>query len=80
MKVSSAINFCLQYHKIRSRANTIRSYTFLLSKFGIVNNDREMESIATEEIISFLVGLSEGRKQNTKRCQRQPKNAMISAL
>jgi integrase/recombinase XerD len=80
MKVSSAINFCLQYHKISSRANTIKNYTFLLSKFGILNNDREMESIATEEIISFLVGLSEGRKQNTKRCRYTTLSAFFNLI
>ncbi|MBU4326506.1 MAG: phage integrase N-terminal SAM-like domain-containing protein, partial [Proteobacteria bacterium] len=80
MKVSSAINFCLQYHKISSRTNTIKNYTFLLSKFGIVNNDREMESIATEEIISFLIGLSEGRKQNTKRCRYTTLSAFFNLI
>jgi hypothetical protein len=34
MKVSDAINYCLQYHKINSRTNTERNYVFLLGKFG----------------------------------------------
>jgi len=69
MKVSSAIKFCLQYHKISSRANTIKNYTFLLSKFGIVNNDREMESIVTEEIISFLVVFVRRKKKKYQTMQ-----------
>jgi len=71
MKVSDAINFCMQYHKINSRTNTIKNYSFLLIKFDELNNNREIESITTEEIISFLVSLSEGKKQNTKRTRIQ---------
>ncbi len=67
MKVTDAINFCLQYHKINSRLNTVKNYEFLLGKFEKSYNDREIESITTEEIISFLADMSEGRKQNTKR-------------
>lgn len=72
MKVSDAINFCLQYHKINSRPNTVKNYEFLLGKFGESYNDREIDSITTEEIISFLVDLSEGRKQNTNGAGIQP--------
>lgn len=67
MKVSAAIDFCLKYHKINSRPNTIKNYEFLLGKLGRAYSGREVESITTEEIISFLADLSEGRKQNTKR-------------
>lgn len=67
MKISSAIEFCLQYHKINSRPNTIKNYEFLLGKFGKFYSSREVQSITTEEVIAFLAGLSEGRKQNTKR-------------
>jgi hypothetical protein len=35
MKVPDAINFCLQYHKINSRPNTIKNYEFLLGKFRV---------------------------------------------
>jgi hypothetical protein len=62
MKVSDAIVFCLQYHKINSRPNTIKNNDFLLGKFGSIYCDRKLESITTEEIISFLADLSEGRK------------------
>lgn len=79
MKVEHAINFCLEYHKINSRANTIRNYTFLLSKFGMFNH-RDMESIATDEIISFLAGLSEGRKQNTRRSRYTTLSAFFNLI
>lgn len=67
MKISEAINFCLQYQKANSRVNTIKSYEYVLGKFGNIYNDRELESIATKDVLSFLTDLSDGRKQNTKR-------------
>jgi hypothetical protein len=66
VKVSDAISFCLQCHKINSRPNTIKKYEFLLRKFGDLYLERKLESISTEEIISLLADLSEDRKQNTK--------------
>jgi len=67
MKISEAINFCLQYQKANSKNNTVKNYEFVLGKFENAFKGRELESIKTEEVISFLAELSEGRKQNTKR-------------
>ena len=67
MKVSDAITYCLQYHKINSRPNTLATYEFLLGKLGKFFDDRAIDSVTTEEIISFLAHISEGKKQNTKR-------------
>ncbi len=80
MKVSDAINFCLQYHKINSRPNTIKNYTSLLAKFGNSNSNREIESIETDEIISFLAAQSEGRKQNTKRSRYTTLSAFFNLM
>lgn len=80
MKVANAINFCQQYHKINSRPNTVKNYEFLLGKFGKLYNDREIDSITTEEIISFLAGLSEGRKQNTKRSRFTTLSAFLNLI
>jgi hypothetical protein len=30
MKISRAIDFCLKYHKINSRPNTVANYEFIL--------------------------------------------------
>ena len=57
MKVADAINYCIHYHKINSRLNTLASYDFLLGKFGHKYQDRSIDSISTEEIISFLAGI-----------------------
>jgi len=67
MKISEAIKFCLQYQKANSKVNTVKNYEFVLGKLGDIYNDRELETITTEEVLSFLTGLSDGRKQNTKR-------------
>jgi integrase/recombinase XerD len=80
MKVSDAISFCLQYHKINSRPNTIKNYEFLLGKFGDLYLERKLESISTEEIISLLTDLSEGRKQNTKRSRYTTLSAFFNLI
>jgi hypothetical protein len=67
MKISKAINFCLQYQKSNSKTNTVCNYEFVLGKFDAAFPERELESITTEEVIAFLAELSDGRKQNTKR-------------
>jgi len=78
--LSGAINFCLQYHKINSRPNTITNYKFHLGKFGKAYNDKEIDTIKTEEIISFLADLSEGRKQNTKRSRYTTQSAFFNLI
>ena len=80
MKISEAINFCLQYHKINSRNNTIKNYKFLLGKFKEIYPAREIDFVTTKEIISFLAGLSEGRKQNTKRSRYTTLSAFLNLI
>ena len=67
MKISKAVNFCLQYQQSNSKANTIKNYKFVLGKFKTKFNRIDLESIQSEDIISFLTDLTTGRKQNTKR-------------
>jgi integrase len=67
MKVSRAVDNCLEYHRVNSQRNTLISYEFLLSKFSAAFSDRELGSITSEEILSFLTRLSDGTKQATKR-------------
>ncbi len=67
MKLEKAIDYCLRYHKANSKNNTYDSYKYMLSKFSNEFPDRELDSISTDEILSFLTQLCEGRKQATKR-------------
>ena len=80
MKISEAITFCLQYQKANSKANTVKNYEFLLGKFGSVYIDRELESITTEDVLSFLTDLSDGRKQNTKRGRYMTLSAFFNLI
>jgi integrase len=80
MKISQAIKFCLEYQKSNSKVNTITNYEFLLGKFGNIYNDRELRSITTEDVLSFLTALSDGRKQNTKRGRYMTLSAFFNLI
>lgn len=80
MKISESIKFCLQYHKANSKDNTVNNYEFVLGKFGDVYNDRETDSITTEEVLSFLTDISEGRKQNTRRSRYMTLSAFFNLI
>lgn len=80
MKISKAINYCLQYQQTNSKANTVKNYEFVLGKFKATFQGRELESINTEEIVSFLSELSNLRKQNTKRGRYMTLSAFFNLI
>jgi integrase/recombinase XerD len=45
----------------------LKNYELLISKFSADFSDRELDTIAHEEILSFLTLFTEGTKQSTKR-------------
>jgi hypothetical protein len=67
MKVSKAVDYCLEYHRTNSKKNSIRPYEFVLSRFDSQFGDRELGSITSDEILSFLNQITKGTKQATKR-------------
>jgi integrase len=67
MKIREAANRCLEYHQANSKESTLDGYRFVLTKFTTVFGDREVGEISSDEILSFLSALSEGRRQATKR-------------
>ena len=67
MKVSKAIKVCLDYHRNHSKPNTVRSYEAILTKFGFIFGDKDLEDISSEDILSFLDQITGGTKQQTKR-------------
>lgn len=67
MKVSEAVAYCLEYHRTNSKKNSISAYNFVLSKFGNQFNERELHSITSDDILSFLNQIAEGKKQSTRR-------------
>ena len=67
MKVSQAVALCLEYHKSNSRQSTIRGYEAILSRFCQKFEDRNLEEITSNDVLSFLNRITEGKKHNTKR-------------
>jgi integrase/recombinase XerD len=67
MKVSQAVSLCLEYHKSNSRQSTVRGYEAILSRFCQQFEDRNIEGITSNEVLSFLTHMTEHRKQHTKR-------------
>ncbi|KJR97718.1 MAG: hypothetical protein VR65_21965 [Desulfobulbaceae bacterium BRH_c16a] len=54
MKLADAITYCIDYHKINSRPNTLVNYEFIIGKLGHRYQNRHIDAIKTEEIIAFL--------------------------
>ena len=46
MKVSKTIEICLDYHRSYSKPNTIRAYASILTRFGLIFGDKELEEIS----------------------------------
>jgi len=56
MKVSQAIQLFREYHRMNSKKNTLKNYEFIFTRFQEVFGDRQVESITTDEVLSFLTG------------------------
>jgi integrase/recombinase XerD len=67
MKVSKVIEICLDYHRNHSKPNTVRSYEAILTKFGLTFGDKDLEEVSSEDILTFLSKITDGRKQQTRR-------------
>jgi len=80
MKISEAIRFCLQYQRANSKGNTVRNYEFVLGKFVTTYHDRDVDSISTNDILTFLAELTESRKQNTRRGRFMTLSAFFSLI
>ncbi len=80
MKIADAITYCIHYHKINSRPNTLANYEFFLEKPGQSYQDWHIDAITTKEIIAFLANITEGRKQNTKRSRFTTLSAFFNLI
>ena len=76
MNVSQAVGIFLNYHRVNSKQNTLGNHEFVLARFSHHFREREAESITSDEILSFLTKLTEGRNQSTKRLRY----ALLSAF
>jgi len=62
------------------KKNTLRNYHHILPKFSSSFPDRDLESISSDEILSFLTQLTEGTKQATKSSQYAFLSAFFSLV
>lgn len=67
MNITQGVNCCLEYHRSNSKETTVRSWQFVLSRFERRFGDRQLDSITSDEVLSFLRECTEGTKQSTKR-------------
>jgi len=49
------------------KKNTLKTYQSILSKLTTQFGERDLDSLAPEEILSFLTQINQGTKQTTKR-------------
>jgi integrase len=80
MKVSQGIQYCLEYHKANSKQNTVRSCKFVFSRFENQFGDRQINSITSDEVLSFLGRITEGTKQSTKRSRYAALSAFFNFI
>jgi hypothetical protein len=66
MKVLEAKKCFFDYHRVNSKPNTISNYELLLPKFCDQFGHRDLESITSEEVLTFLTRFTEGTKQSTR--------------
>ena len=66
MKISEAVQFYLQYKKANAKGNSLKNYRDVLRKFGNSFEEREIDTITTEEIISFLTELTQNKIRGTQ--------------
>lgn len=80
MKVTEAVQFYLQYKKGNAKDNSLKNYRYILQKFEDSFAERGMDTITTEEIISFLTALTRHNKQNTKRSRYSTLKAFFNFI
>lgn len=80
MKITEAVEFCLQYQSVHSKKRTIEQYEYVLGKFENAFKRRNLESIKTEEVIKFLIGLNPNAKPNTKRSRYRILSAFFTLV
>ena len=80
MKVSQATKYCLDYHTQNSKKNTAVNYQIFLARFNEQFGQRDLHTIASEEILAFLTQLSENTKQTTKRHRYSLLNAFFNLI
>ena len=67
MKISEASKLFLEYHRSHSKENSVRAYKLVIHQLGEEFGTESLESITTENMLSFLNRITEGKKRQTKK-------------
>ena len=67
MQVSEAAKVCLEYHRGNSKANTIKVYEMILTKFCRQFGDKDLSDITTDDAMIFLNQITESKKKMTRK-------------
>jgi integrase len=67
MNVSQASKIWLDYHRAHSKYNTVRAYKFTITKFNQDFANLNLNKVSTDNVLEFMIKISEGRKPQTKR-------------
>jgi integrase len=80
MKVSNAVQLWLEYHKSISKDNTLRAYKAFFSKFRQKFGGKELDELASDEVLYFLNQVTEGRKAHTRRTRYSHLSAFFNFI
>jgi integrase len=80
MKTTDGIQYCLNYQRENSRITTYRSWKFVLTRLERYYGEREINSITSDEIMTFLRDFTEGTKQTTKRSRYATLSAFFNLV
>jgi integrase/recombinase XerD len=80
MQVHEAVKIWLEYHKTNSREKTLRTYRTILLRFRDEFGERNLESLTSEEILSFLGRVTDGAKPQTKRIRYSQLSALFNFI
>jgi integrase/recombinase XerD len=80
MEVSKAVQLWLEYHKSNSRDNTRRAHEAIFAKFCQEFGGKELDELASDEVLSFLNQVTEGRKPQTRRTRYSHLSAFFNFI
>jgi len=67
MNFYQAGKYWMEYHRTNSKKNTERAYGLILGKFYTQFGGRKFDEISSDDILTFLNEITEGKKSQTKK-------------
>ena len=80
MKLSQAVDYCLNYHRHNSKKSTVGNYESFLSRFQGQFEQRDINTITPDEILTFLSTMNVKCNQTTKRFRYSMLNAFFNLI